>query len=175
MVILTNIGQLSDDQVRQLEQFCDAGGAIVFAPGNLADVESCNNDLYRESEGFLPASVKTIISSAAPGRLHQVDLTHPIFSFMQDRPGGLPDAPVSKFLDLEDRSSDARVLASFLGGKPYLIERPFGRGRVLMLATTLNADWNSLPASTFYLPFVQSMIRYAAGATICVFHMSTLN
>jgi hypothetical protein len=62
VVILSNVGPLSDDQVRQLEQFCYGGGAIVFAPGNLTDAESCNNDLYRDGEGFLPAGIPCLSS-----------------------------------------------------------------------------------------------------------------
>lgn len=164
VIILSNVGPLSDDQVRQLEQFCYAGGAIVFAPGNLTDVESCNTDLYREGEGFLPAGIKSTINVTA--HVAQADNSHPVFDFLQDRAGGLPDAPVTKILDLEDRSSDARVLASFAGNKPFLIERPFGRGRVLMFTTTLGTDWNALPTSSIYLPMMQSAIRYLAGINL---------
>jgi hypothetical protein len=164
VVILSNVGPLSDDQVRQLEQFCYGGGAIVFAPGNLTDAESCNNDLYRDGEGFLPAAIKSIINVRS--HLVQADFSHPVFEFMQDRAGGLPDSLVTKLLDLEDRSSDARVLASFAGNKPYLIERPFGRGRVLMFTTALGPDWNSLPTTSMYLPTMQSAIRYLAGINL---------
>jgi hypothetical protein len=164
VVILTDVGPLSDDQIRQLEQFCYAGGALIFAPGSLTDVESCNNDLYREGEGFLPAAIKS--ASNGTVRLRQVDLAHPVFDFLKDRAGELPDAQVARVLDLEDRSSDARVLASLSDNKPYLIERPFGRGRVLMFTTTLGSDWNALPMSNLYLPMMQSAVRYVAGINL---------
>ena len=48
-------------------------------------------------------------------------------------------------------------------GKPFLLECAVGRGRVLLLTTPVDTDWNSLPLTNFFLPFVQSAVRYAAA------------
>ena len=64
--------------------------------------------------------------------------------------------------DIDETGPDARLLGTFSNGRPFLIERPYGRGRVLMLTTSLDNGWTSLPLSNFYLPFVQSLARYAA-------------
>jgi hypothetical protein len=167
VVILTDIGQLSDDQVRQLEQFAYGGGGIIFAPGDLTDVESANNDLYREGEGFLPASFSrdSKITPSAP-HVGQIDAEHPIFEFIRNRSSSLADTTVTRWLDLDDRASDARVIASLSNGKPLLIERPYGRGRVIMFTTTLGMAWNRLPMTGAYLPLVQSTVRYLAGASL---------
>ncbi len=34
------------------------------------------------------------------------------------------------------------------------------------MTTPLDADWNTLPLSNFYLPFVQSAVRYLAGGAV---------
>ncbi len=166
IVILTNIAQLGEDQIRQLEQFTYGGGALIFAPGPLTDVESCNSDLYREGEGFLPASVKAPAVDAAPAKISQVDTNHPLFAFMRDTPGTLPDAPIARWFEIPDRPGDSRVLASLSNNQPLLIERQYGRGRVLMFTTTLGPQWNALPASDFYLPLMQSAVRYLAGTNL---------
>ena len=166
VVILTNIGQLSDDQVRQLEQFTYGGGGIIFAPGDLTDIESANNDLYREGEGFLPASFAQGATSGKTARIGHVEADHPIFDFLRDRPGALADTTVARSLDLSDHAGDARIIASLSDGKPLLIERPYGRGRVLMFTTTLGTAWNQFPMTNVYLPLMQSAVRYLAGASL---------
>jgi hypothetical protein len=165
VIVLTNFGALADDQIRQIEQFVYGGGGLIVAPGNLTDIESCNNDLYRDGEGFLPASFKSIANSAT--RVQQLDLSHPIFSFLRNnRLAAMQDVPVAKCIALEDRGPDSRVLATLANGQPLLIERSYGRGRVLLFSSTLGAEWNRLPATTLYLPAMQSAVRYLAGAAL---------
>jgi hypothetical protein len=36
---------------------------------------------------------------------------------------------------------------------------------VLLMTTSLDADWSTLPTTSFYLPFVQSMVRYLADTS----------
>jgi hypothetical protein len=52
-----------------------------------------------------------------------------------------------------------------VSGDPFLIEATAGKGRVLLMTTSLGADWTSLPLSSFYLPFLQSTVRYLAETT----------
>jgi hypothetical protein len=165
VIVLTNFGSLADDQIRQLEQFVYGGGGLIVAPGNLTDIESANNDLYRDGEGFLPASFKSISTSST--RVQQLDLTHPIFSFLHaNRVAAMQNVPVRKYISLEERGPDTRVLATLSTGQPLLIERSFGRGRVLLFTSTLSTEWNRLPATTLYLPAMQSAVRYLAGASL---------
>jgi hypothetical protein len=55
------------------------------------------------------------------------------------------------------------TLARFDGGMPALVEGTVGRGRVLVLATTLDLFWNDLALKPVYLPFVHQMARQASS------------
>src|SRR5262249_34703992 len=48
----------------------------------------------------------------------------------------------------------------------FLIDAPYGRGRVLLVTCGLGDRWSSLPLTSFYLPLVQSAARYLAGANV---------
>src|SRR5438094_196980 len=72
----------------------------------------------------------------------------------------LPGAVIGRYFPAVPRQGDSRVLASYASGEPFLIEGPRGRGRVLLVTSPLDGDWNTLPLFPFYLPFVQSMVRY---------------
>jgi hypothetical protein len=58
---------------------------------------------------------------------------------------------------------NAVTLARFDGGTPALVESSVGRGRVLILATTLDLLWNDLALKPVYLPFVHQLARHASS------------
>jgi hypothetical protein len=113
---------------------------------------------------LLPASL-TGPASEQPTSLLGIDLSHPIFRFLRGRPAPIPSAVVARLFTATPRAG-AAVLASHVTGQPFLVEGAYGRGRVLLMTTTIDADWNTLPLSGFYLPFVQSATRYLAAAAL---------
>jgi hypothetical protein len=64
------------------------------------------------------------------------------------------------------RRGDATYLGTYGSGDAFLVEGSSGRGRVLLITTPLDADWSTLPLSNFFLPFVQSSVRYLAAGAI---------
>jgi hypothetical protein len=167
VVILANVPKLPDPTVAKLEQFVYAGGGLVIAPGSLTQVDEYRRTLYRNGAGVMPAALRPPGSDGAgPTSLLGLTLDHPVFRFLRGA-GASPIPPVSitRYFPADVREGDARVLASYQTGAPFLIEGTFGRGRILLLTTPLDADWSDLPLTNFYLPFVQSCVRYASGAS----------
>jgi hypothetical protein len=54
------------------------------------------------------------------------------------------------------------VLARTASGEPLMIEKARLRGRVILVTTGLGTAWGTLPQTSFYVPFVQSAVRYLA-------------
>jgi hypothetical protein len=94
-----------------------------------------------------------------------MDLEHPVFRFRRGT-DPLPGAVVGRYFPAIPRPADARKLATLASGDPFLIEGPRGRGIVILVTTPLDADWNTLPLYPFYLPFAQSLVRYACTASL---------
>jgi len=167
VVVLANVPQLSLEQVRALEQRVYEGGGLIIAPGNRVRVDHYNSMLYAEGQGLMPAMLSAATppdGSRATGLLG-LELTHPVFRFRRGT-DPLPSAVIGRYFPAVPRRSDARVLATYASGEPFLIDGPRGRGRVLLVTTPLDADWNTLPLYPFYLPFVQSMVRYACAPSL---------
>ncbi|MEN8376767.1 MAG: BatA domain-containing protein [Gemmatimonadota bacterium] len=53
-----------------------------------------------------------------------------------------------------------RVLARFDDGSPALIEHRYGRGRVLIWTSTLDATWNDVALQPVFLPLVHQLSRH---------------
>jgi hypothetical protein len=166
VVVLANVPQLSAAQALALEQFVYEGGGLWVAPGNLTRVESYNALLYHDGNGILPVKLQPATAedgSEATTLQGVTNFDHPIFRFLKGRPDPIPLVTIGRYFPADVRDRDAQVLAQYASGRPFLIEAPAGRGRVLVMTTALDADWGTLPLSNFYLPFVQSAARYLAS------------
>ena len=164
VLILANVAELTPQQVRSVESFVYAGGGLLVAPGGTSRPESYNSTFFRDGAGLLPASLSGPISEQ-PTSLLGIDLSHPIFRFLRGGPDPIPSAVIARLFIATPRPG-AAVLASYVNGHPFLIESTYGRGRVLLMTTTIDADWNTLPLSSFYLPFAQSTVRYLAAVAL---------
>jgi hypothetical protein len=165
-VILANVPTLSADEVRALEQFTYTGGGVIIAPGNLVRAEEYNQTLYRNATGISPAALQAPTSAdAAPTALLGIDLSHPIFQFLKGTPDPIPQATIARYFPANTHGGDVRVLSSYATGEPFVVEGTFGHGHVLLVTTPLDADWSNLPLSNFYLPFVQSCVKYLCAAS----------
>ncbi|MDB5331979.1 MAG: hypothetical protein JWP03_3130 [Phycisphaerales bacterium] len=167
VVVLADVERFTPQQVRAVERYVYAGGRLLVAPGSLSRAEEYNASLYRDGAGVLPA----ILQAPTPGdgsestSILGMQTDHPIFQFLRGR-FDLPSAIIARYMPAVPRQVDADVLAWYLTGDPMLIEGRSERGRVMLLTTSLDADWTTLPLSNFYLPFVQSAVRYLAGGTV---------
>jgi hypothetical protein len=165
VVVLANVPRVTSSQVSQIEQYVYNGGGLLVAPGNLCDVENYAQQLWRDGSGVLPAALERPVADESQATsLLGVELAHPIFSFLEGQSDPVPNVSVSRYFPASG-SEGARILGRYASGKPFLVEGMFGRGRVLLVTTSLDTDWSNLPLSHIYLPLIQSAARYLAGGS----------
>jgi hypothetical protein len=100
---------------------------------------------------------------------------HPALEIFNDRSGGnLADGEISSWYQLgrPARPSESNggavddgesvVLARLESGDPLIVERRFGLGLVVQVATACDADWSNLPMQPVYLPLMQQLITTMA-------------
>lgn len=168
VVVVANVGQLSKEQALALRQYVDHGGGLFIAAGDKLGPTA--NESYGDLLPFRVREVKSVGRSDDPKAvltalsLASVDLQHPIFQPFD----GLQDASLFKahvfsyaLVDTVGQG-DAKVLASFAGGVPALVEAPMGRGRILFWTSSLDRDWSDLALRTSFPPFVQRLCAYLA-------------
>ncbi len=162
VVVLANVGSLTREQALALTQWVERGGGLFIAAGDQLDPRTANQD-YGPLLPFSLREVKSVGRANDPQSILQalviatVDFDHPVFSIFR----GLEDASLFKarvmshvLIDTEGHP-EARVLASFTGGIPAIVEAPLGRGRVMFWASSLDRDWTDLPLRTSFPPLLQ--------------------
>jgi hypothetical protein len=168
VVVLANVERFGAAQARTIEQYVYGGGGLLIAPGNLARIDNYDEQLWRDGAGILPAELEdaTPADGSQATTIVGFEPTTPVFEFLHDQPDLMLSSTIGRYFPTNPRPSDAHVLAWYTSGAPFLIQSQGGRGKVLLMTTSLDADWSTLPLSSFYLPFVQSAVRYLAAGTL---------
>jgi hypothetical protein len=178
IAVLANVDTLSEDRVRALESFVRAGGGLLITAGNLMDRLTYNDLLFKEGKGLLPARLREVAgdkghASESARRLVEIDFRHPALEFFRDRlQAALGSLVIFEYVKTEVSATDpaVRVLARYDDPEqsPALLERRYGRGKVVLLTTTCDAEWNLLPGRPPYLVLMHELCKYlaerAAGA-----------
>ena len=170
VVVLANIERFTAAEARAIEQYVYGGGGLLVAPGGLTRIENYNDQLWRDGSGILPAELEypTSADGSEATTIVGYDPSSPVFQFLHDRPDLMLTPTIGRYFPTNPRPSDAQPLAWYTSGPPFLIESHSGRGKVLLMTTSLDADWTTLPLSNFYLPYLQSAVRYLAAGTLPV-------
>lgn len=174
-IVLVNIDRLEAAAVRNLEAYARDGGGVFFILGDKTRPEEFNAGLYRNGAGLFPVpldSAKQLFRDRqAAGDI--VALESPIFDwFRKIGPEFLSEVTVDRYLatsaefdDAAAQKAQVKVHARLRNGAAYVVEKPFGRGRIVALLGSAVPPWSDLyRRSAFVLinQFIQSQLAVRA-------------
>jgi len=170
---IANLDRVTQPVAEGLEQFVSAGGLLVVSCGDALDIAAWNQRLYKaDGDCLLPAELgrklEVPLRNEAHWRVATFDAEHPALGFFADERFKLllTEAPIYAVLGTHPLPQ-ARVLARLddAAKSPFLIERPYLRGRVILWTTTIDNAWTHIPDSPATLvPLVHELLRYGARA-----------
>lgn len=167
VVVLADVPKLSEGQARELEEYVYSGGGLLIAAGPRMQTDVYNTLLYREGAGILPGELLPAPAGQAPVTIGEMDLGHASLRFLRQDGEATPTAAIRRFLLLARLRADTQRVVMLNAAAParwpLLTECAAGRGRVMLLTSSLDTEWNDLPLSSFYLPWMQSLVRRLAG------------
>ncbi len=159
VVVLANVSQLNDVQLKALENFVReevAASGVPRQPDQQRVVQH-----HADGERRAPAAARHValgldqLRDAGDDRLAALrasragDVQRPA----QRQPLGGGHPPLVRMREDSSRTGDTGilVLARLDTGDPFLVEKRFGDGRVLSCAVPCDAEWTNLPARPFFL------------------------
>ena len=187
VMVLANVPHMTLGLAKRLVAFVEGGGGLLLALGNRVITQGYNAFLQRT-----PPSVPSVpgvplpdyrgLRPIMPGVLgerrrvpldqnvgvEELDTSHPALTAFGDRRllDSLRSARVSSYFELITPNLNSEgVLMRLSNGRPLLVERKVGKGRVLLLTTSADSAWSNLPLKTGYVPLVQSLVTYLAGGS----------
>ncbi len=164
VVVLANVDRLAPEFASALGPFVEAGGGLLIAPGDRLDAEAWNAHLGRDGKGWLPARLGPLRGDPAG----QVAIAHPApatFDGPALGPLGKGESPPLGQADLFryrvlEPARGASILARLDSGDPWIVERPYGRGRVALLAGPVDAEGGTLPVNPDFVPWSHELIAH---------------
>ena len=157
-IFLCNALPLPGQSIAALEQYVRAGGLLVVFPGARAAVADY------QPWACLPGRPSAVIETAQTDRKRTLSWDRPQHPMLRPmRTGmGVPSLSILRHLAWEQLEPDAEPVASLFAGQPFLLDRPFGSGRVLLFAVSADRAWSGFPLSPYFLPFVVQAVEYGA-------------
>jgi hypothetical protein len=132
-VVLANVDRVADADAARLAEFVKGGGGLVVFTGDRVKPEGMAS-LDKVGLG-VGALIGPETTTDLPWRLERWDARHPILAPFVDPEHGDLHRPAFVAITKLKPGANARVLASFRGGDPALIERALGRGKILWWLT----------------------------------------
>jgi len=176
-VFLANVARPNATIATAVTRYVEGGGGLFISVGDRVDVDTWNQTM----KAVLPQPLGLKRSAAvAPGarpegetvdlrpaeRLAPIDRRHPLLAAFPARGEGLASARFFQFLLLAPvaEAPGRRIVLRYENGAPALVDAGIGRGRVLLLTTSVDREWTDLPIRPGFLPLVQEAARYLAAA-----------
>jgi len=176
VVALLNLAQPSSALASALKHFVENGGGLFISVGDRVDASVWNERMAK----LLPQPLGLARTAAAlPGqhagetiderpaeRLLPLDRRQPLLAAFPEQGEGLVSARFFKYMLLEPvRDTGRSVILRYESGAPALVEREVGKGRVMLLTTTVDREWTDLPIRSGFLPLLRESARHLVGAT----------
>ncbi len=145
---------------QRLHRFLHSGGGMLVATGGRT-----KGNWPGGEDGIVPGRLGPSVARARSdtGRLLGINRLHPALAgFAGIEDGDLASAQVFSYRSLTGVDQGA-VLARYDDDRVALAEREVGRGRALVLTTTLGPSWNNLALQPGFVPLVHETLKYLAS------------
>ena len=169
LVVLANLASLAGkNAVTRIEEYVRDGGSLLVFLGDRVDAAFYNEQLFKGGRGLLPARLGDELGGSGNTRssvhIEIVKPVHPIFGrFTGERAFYINRSLLFyKYVDLKlpAGKKDVRVVAKFETGSPAIVEKAFGRGRVVLVASSCDAEWTNFPKAAAYAVVMQDLVDH---------------
>ena len=158
-IFLCNALPLPGQAITAIEDYVKTGGVLVLFPGIAA-----KPDAYT-AWNCLPGIPTAIEELPLAQRNRTLTWDQPQHLLVRTLREGIaiPALAIRRRLAWEKFHESTERIVSMGANQPFLLDRPFGDGRVLMFAVSADRTWSDFPLSPFFLPLLLQCAEYGAG------------
>jgi hypothetical protein len=146
-IVLMDVATLKDDELAALEKYVEHGGGVAWFVGSQTNSDFYNERLYRGGAGLFPAPLKLptqLLDSRHETTPDVIVSDNSLFRALAGRRNGfLPLVLVDYYYGVPDdwtppNDGSLNVLARLRNNAPLVVEKQFGKGRVVAQLTRLS-------------------------------------
>ena len=165
VLVLSGIRALEPRKLELIESFVERGGGLLIFADAETDRLFANESLWRRGSGLLPAELIARREAAAGETFHPVetDLEHPVFSIFKGvSAADLARLSIRSCWKTGPAKEKSAALSKTGDGSPWIIEHPFGEGKIVLFTTGATPLETDLPRTPLFVPLLHRLIRYLA-------------
>lgn len=168
VVFMANPGAMPVEMQSALLERLESGAGLIVAAGDMWNSERDGQDFMAQ---LLAAPFRDVVSirgdDATRRPFQAIDLNSfagPMIELRDEHGADFSGLKVTKYWVLDVRpGQDVGVLMRLDNGVPLLVERTVGKGRTMLLATTVDRDGANLCLQPAFIPWLRSMLLYSSG------------
>ena len=154
-LVVSDVGVLSGASVTSIQRYLEGGGTVLMTLGpRAARLDKIPLSGHTRSGRNLNSQ-----GGGWTGRVSSVEQSHPALRDAQ----GWRSVRFFRYVAVDPQADDA-TLIRFEDGGPLLIERRVGAGRLLVLTSPLDREWNDLAIHPLFVRFIGEAARYLTSA-----------
>ena len=169
IVCLVNVSDPQPAGWQALEAFVSNGGGLAIFLGDRVEQVA----YMAPARNVFPGELSGKFNFVPPEFFDLRDLTHPVFKKFADwGVGVLTGVEIHKYWSVT-AGQDTGVIAAYTDRRhhPAFLERAVGKGRVLLLTTSIDRRWNDLPVADWgFLALADQMMRYLSRSSQAVYN-----
>jgi hypothetical protein len=160
-VAMTDVASLNDAAIAAYEQRVRQGMGLMIFLGEQVDSDLYNERLFKKGAGLLPAKLTHIVEGPIRGLVVEGYGDSPLAPLARIMPAALASVEARRLMGAEvprQGNDTVRVLARWNDpeGHPAVIEKGFGRGRVLLWTMSADREWSDWPVEPTYVLAIRS-------------------
>ncbi len=178
-ICLLDVPRLDESEVAALENYVEQGGGLGIFLGPRVQKPFYNERLFRDGEGLLPVLLDVPTQLLATGDQNSPDIEvsdHPLFRiFGGQRNSFLAVAAVNFYYAVDPswqlpESGKTSVLASLRNGAPYVVDKQFGEGRVVVQLSKLSpkstdlGSWSNWSLNPVFPVYANELVGYLSAS-----------
>ena len=191
VVFLCDVGTLTELDVERLRRFAEGGGGVIVSLGPTVSVEKLNEVAFGP-HGLTTLRLNEVVTNMNDDGTPSAfgfdpgDFAHPLLREFRGNPGaGLETALIRQYVravadassvgktstdvgSVRKTSTDAGsvgydVALRFSNGDPAIVTQPLGRGRCVLVTTSLDETWGEWAIwAAGFVPLIHELTEYAA-------------
>lgn len=167
-VILANVASLNPNQADQVQKFVQGGGTFMVFLGEQVSTDAYNSVLL--SRNLMPGKLIARKVAPDPSTPYTLDFNpnnpgHPILDVFRGNPAtGLNTARILTYYQMElAPDTKAEPVLKYVHndkptGDPAITVHRLGKGRVAVVTTTANGEWQTLVAKPSWVALVHELL-----------------
>lgn len=162
LVVLANVDALPVTAVRDVSAYVRGGGALMVFLGAQVDTAAYNSGLFGGADSLLRLRLGERVSP--PGKegfkVAMADLAGPVMKLFKKGGSGISTARFNRAYEIDlSAAPQAAVHARLSPGKhPLVVGADVGEGRAVLINTSADLEWSSLPIKPAFTAMLQRMV-----------------